>query len=81
MPFLAQSDRDSVTLANVPIAPSEWQSQMLELIDPDEFSEQSYARLMEMLDDLDLERNLRSGLWADSAGRRRHAPQPWQWVA
>ena len=79
MPLLAQSVGDSVSLANASIPLDEWQSQMLELIDPDEFSDEAYARLLEMLDDLAMERSF----MADSAShaRRRSLQQNFSVVA
>lgn len=75
MPLVAQSVGDSVSLANASIPPDGWQSQMLELIDPDEFSDEAYARLLEMLDDLAMQRSLAADSMGIGQKRRRNVRQ------
>lgn len=71
MPLQSQNRLPEADAADSTVERTDWQQQMLELFDPDELSEEGYARLVEMLDDLDLERQwLRSDSVSDGVRRR-----------
>jgi len=75
MPLQSQTVLPESDAADTVVERTDWQQQMLESLDPDELSEEGYARLLEMLDDLDLERQwLRSDSVSDG-GRRRNRPR------
>lgn len=75
MPLQSQTVLPESDAADTVVERTDWQQQMLESLDPDELSEEGYARLLEMLDDLDLERQwLRTDSMSDG-GRRRNRPR------
>lgn len=73
-PVFAQTEED-VLASGSEYLWRDWQMQIIEQIDPEQFSETEYSRLMEMIYDLELQNHHRDTMPADSIFRRRLRPR------
>lgn len=64
---LGQTEDDGTSSASTEYIWKQWQSELLTQIDPDQFDTRSYAQLLEMIYDLEIENHL-----SDSTLSRRH---------